>query len=133
MLQRITPDRRWPLFNAAPTREIEHAGLAALPPHTLMARAGAAVARIQAALAVPTAAISASTLSPADMLRRGVGARAKAREPTLRWWLFRPVAFVGPLLFTLPVIYLFGRRWVKPVAPNATADPAKPDPKPRVR
>ena len=50
MLQRITPDLRWPLFNAAPTREIEHAGLAALPPHTLMARAGAAVARLARAL-----------------------------------------------------------------------------------
>lgn len=35
------------------------------------------------------------------------------RQPDLRWWAFRPVSFVGPLLFTLPVIYLFGRRWVK--------------------
>ena len=47
------------------------------------------------------------------------GNRNEAREPTLRWWLFRPVAFVGPLLFTLPVIYLFGRRWVKPPGPPA--------------
>ena len=29
------------------------------------------------------------------------------------WWLYRPLAFIGPLLFTLPVIYLFGRQWVK--------------------
>jgi peptidoglycan/LPS O-acetylase OafA/YrhL len=35
----------------------------------------------------------------------------EARVPTLGWWLYRPVAFVGPLLFTLPVIYLFGRQW----------------------
>ena len=35
-------------------------------------------------------------------------------RPTLRWWLDRPLSFVGPLLFTLPVIYLFGRRWAKP-------------------
>jgi len=35
------------------------------------------------------------------------------RQPDLRWWAFRPVSFVGPLLCTMPVIYLFGRRWVK--------------------
>jgi len=35
----------------------------------------------------------------------------EAREPTLGWWLYRPFAFVGPLLFTLPVIYLFARQW----------------------
>ena len=32
--------------------------------------------------------------------------------PDLLWWLTRPLAFIGPLLCTLPVIYLFGRRWV---------------------
>lgn len=42
------------------------------------------------------------------------GQTNEATEPTLWWWLSRPVAFVGPLLFTLPVIFLFGRRWVKP-------------------
>ena len=47
------------------------------------------------------------------------GHRNEAREPTLNWWLFRPVAFVGPLLFTLPVIYLFGRRWIR-AAPKST-------------
>jgi peptidoglycan/LPS O-acetylase OafA/YrhL len=29
--------------------------------------------------------------------------------PDLTWWLERPIAIVGPLLCTLPVIYLFGR------------------------
>jgi peptidoglycan/LPS O-acetylase OafA/YrhL len=43
------------------------------------------------------------------------GQSNETREPTLGWWLLRPLAFIGPLLFTLPVIYLFGRRWVKPV------------------
>src|SRR5690606_1621237 len=33
---------------------------------------------------------------------------------TVTWWLTRPLAIVGPLLFTLPVIFLFGRRWVQP-------------------
>lgn len=47
------------------------------------------------------------------------GNRNEAREPTLWWWLYRPLAFVGPLLFTLPVIYLFGRQWVK--KPRAAA------------
>lgn len=37
----------------------------------------------------------------------------EAREPTLWWWLGRPLAFIGPLLFTLPVIYLFGRKWTR--------------------
>ena len=47
------------------------------------------------------------------------GNRNEAREPTLWWWLYRPLAFVGPLLFTLPVIYLFGRQWVKKPRPAA--------------
>jgi peptidoglycan/LPS O-acetylase OafA/YrhL len=36
------------------------------------------------------------------------------RSPDLVWWLSRPFAFLGALAVTLPVIYLFGRRWVKP-------------------
>lgn len=35
-------------------------------------------------------------------------------DVTLAWWLSRPLAILGPLLFTLPVIYMFGRRWVRP-------------------
>ncbi|MFI6324531.1 acyltransferase [Nonomuraea sp. NPDC050556] len=31
-------------------------------------------------------------------------------RPTLVWWLERPFAIIGPLICTLPVIYLFGRR-----------------------
>ena len=45
------------------------------------------------------------------------GNRNEAREPTITWWLYRPLAVVGPLLFTLPVIYLFGRQWVKKSKP----------------
>jgi len=33
-------------------------------------------------------------------------------EPDLLWWLERPIAVLGPLLCTLPVIWIFGRRWV---------------------
>jgi hypothetical protein len=33
-----------------------------------------------------------------------------ARDPDLIWWLERPLAVLDPLLFTLPVIALFGLR-----------------------
>ncbi len=39
------------------------------------------------------------------------GMRIEAVQPTLNWWLLRPVSIVGPLLATLPVIYLFSHRW----------------------
>jgi hypothetical protein len=41
------------------------------------------------------------------------------RRPDTNWWLFRPVSFIGPLVCTLPVIMIFGRRWTKPKAPPA--------------
>jgi ADP-dependent NAD(P)H-hydrate dehydratase / NAD(P)H-hydrate epimerase len=50
-MQRITPDRRWPLFDTAATRAIEQAATTSLPPHTLMQRAGLAVARLALAVA----------------------------------------------------------------------------------
>lgn len=39
------------------------------------------------------------------------GTQVEGTEPTITWWLLRPVAIIGPLLATLPVMYLFGRRW----------------------
>jgi len=43
--------------------------------------------------------------------------------PDVRWWLYRPIAVVGPLLCTLPVIALAGRRWIKrPVPAGAEAE-----------
>ena len=42
-----------------------------------------------------------------DHLRHRVG----GDRSDLRWWLMRPVAIIGPLLCTLPVIWLFGRKW----------------------
>ena len=50
-MQRITPDRPWPLLGAAATRAAEQAEQARLPPHTLMRRAGVAIARLTMALA----------------------------------------------------------------------------------
>ena len=48
---RIAADHPRPLFNTAATRRIEHAAAATLPPHTLMQRAGLAVAQLAQALA----------------------------------------------------------------------------------
>ncbi len=48
-LDRHSPDQ--PLHTVASTRRLEAAALAGLPPHTLMQRAGAAVARLALALA----------------------------------------------------------------------------------
>lgn len=50
-MQRISHDRAHPLFNTAATRHIEQAAANALPPHTLMQRAGRATARLAMALA----------------------------------------------------------------------------------
>lgn len=50
-MQRITPGRPWPLFGTDATRALEQRAAAALPPHTLMERAGLAVARLALALA----------------------------------------------------------------------------------
>jgi hydroxyethylthiazole kinase-like uncharacterized protein yjeF len=50
-MQRVMPDRSWPLFDVAATRAIERAAAATLPPHMLMERAGLAVARLALALA----------------------------------------------------------------------------------
>jgi ADP-dependent NAD(P)H-hydrate dehydratase / NAD(P)H-hydrate epimerase len=47
----LPPTRRQPLFGVAATRAIETRSAAALPPHTLMERAGAAVARLALAVA----------------------------------------------------------------------------------
>jgi hypothetical protein len=36
----------------------------------------------------------------------------------LEWWLLRPLSVIGPLLFTLPVIFIFGRRWTRAPKPG---------------
>lgn len=50
-MQRITAGPTWPLFDTAATQRIEHHAAALLPPHTLMRRAGLAIARLALALA----------------------------------------------------------------------------------
>jgi len=50
-MQRITPDQTYPLFNTEATRRLEQAMAAQLAPHTLMQRAGLAVAQLAQAIA----------------------------------------------------------------------------------
>jgi hydroxyethylthiazole kinase-like uncharacterized protein yjeF len=50
-MQRVLPDRPWPLHSVAAIRRLEQRAAAALPPHTLMQRAGLAAARLALALA----------------------------------------------------------------------------------
>src|SRR4051794_36699679 len=50
-MRRITPHSTLDLFDVAATRRIEQALAATLPPHTLMQRAGLAVARLAMAIA----------------------------------------------------------------------------------
>jgi hydroxyethylthiazole kinase-like uncharacterized protein yjeF len=50
-MQRVTPDRPWPLHDVGATRRLERAAADALPPHALMQRAGLAVARLALAVA----------------------------------------------------------------------------------
>jgi hydroxyethylthiazole kinase-like uncharacterized protein yjeF len=50
-MQRITPSTAADLFDIAATRRIEAAAASNLPPHTLMQRAGLAVARLGMAIA----------------------------------------------------------------------------------
>ncbi|OLB76330.1 MAG: hypothetical protein AUI14_19160 [Actinobacteria bacterium 13_2_20CM_2_71_6] len=51
--------------------------------------------------------------------------------PDLTWWLLRPVAVLGPLVCTLPVIFLFGRRWIRAAPPRAGPPPVAGPPVPR--
>lgn len=51
VMQRIAHPQPWPLFDTAATRAIEEDAAADLPPHTLMQRAGMAVARLALAVA----------------------------------------------------------------------------------
>lgn len=42
------------------------------------------------------------------------------RQPDLQWWVSRPIAFIGPLLLTMPIILILGRRYTKPARTSAS-------------
>jgi hypothetical protein len=47
-------------------------------------------------------------------------------HPTLKWWLTRPFAFIGPLILTLPIIFVLGRKYVKKRPPRSSTTPDVP-------
>ena len=87
-MDRITPDRRWPLNDTAASRGIERAAAAALPPHTLMQRAGLAVARLTLALA-PGAHRIWIACGPGnnggDGMEAALHLKQAGREPLITW------------------------------------------------
>lgn len=61
--------------------------------------------------ALPLFLFHSTGMAVSQVIAYGFGREIFTNEPTIGWWLYRPLAMVGPLLCTLPVIYLFGRRW----------------------
>ena len=87
---RITPDRPHPLFDIAATRRLEQTTAAALPPHTLMQRAGLATARLALALA-PHARIVWVACGPGNNGGDGLEAAAHLQ----RWGKQTVVTWLG--------------------------------------
>jgi hydroxyethylthiazole kinase-like uncharacterized protein yjeF len=87
-MQRVTPDRPWPLFGVEAIRGIERTAAAKLPPHTLMQRAGLAVARLAAAVA-PHARTIWIACGPGnnggDGLAAAVHLKEWGRHPLVTW------------------------------------------------
>src|SRR5687768_9113938 len=88
LMQRITPNRSWPLFDVAATRAMEAAAAAALPPHTLMQRAGLAVARLAMAVA-PHAKTIWVACGPGnnggDGMEAALHLRQWGKQPVVTW------------------------------------------------
>ncbi|MDB5750533.1 MAG: hypothetical protein JWP65_954, partial [Ramlibacter sp.] len=87
-MQRVTPDRPWPLHSTAAIRRIEQAAAAALPPHTLMQRAGLAVARLALAIA-PHARTAWIACGPGnnggDGFEAALHLKQWGKQPVLTW------------------------------------------------
>jgi hydroxyethylthiazole kinase-like uncharacterized protein yjeF len=87
-MERIRPGRSWPLFDTAASRAIEQACAASLPAHTLMQRAGLAVARLALAIA-PHAQTVWIACGPGnnggDGLEAACHLRAWGKDPVVCW------------------------------------------------
>jgi hydroxyethylthiazole kinase-like uncharacterized protein yjeF len=87
-MERIRPGHRWPLFDTAASRAIEQACAAGLPAHTLMQRAGLAVARLALAIA-PHAKTIWVACGPGnnggDGFEAALHLRAWGKEPVVTW------------------------------------------------
>ncbi|MFD0668542.1 NAD(P)H-hydrate dehydratase [Ramlibacter sp. MAHUQ-53] len=87
-MDRITPGRAWPLFDIDASRRLEAQAAATLPPHTLMQRAGLAVARLALALA-PHARTTWVACGPGnnggDGFEAAMHLQAWGRSPVVTW------------------------------------------------
>lgn len=87
-MHRITSDRAWPLFDVAASRALEQAAASRLPPHTLMQRAGLAVARLALALA-PHARTIWIPCGPGnnggDGIEAAIHLRQWGKDPVVTW------------------------------------------------
>lgn len=135
-MRRITPDRAWPLFDIAGTREIESNAARGLPPHTLMERAGRAVAQLAMAIA-PHARTIWIACGPGNNGGDGLEAAAHlqrwGRQPVVTW-LGSEASAPGDALISLGAARAAGVRFFgdPPPSPDLVVDallgigPARP-------
>jgi hydroxyethylthiazole kinase-like uncharacterized protein yjeF len=87
-MERIRPQRPWPLFDTAASRAIEESCAAGLPAHALMQRAGLAVARLALAIA-PHARRIWIACGPGnnggDGFEAALHLRAWGKDPLVTW------------------------------------------------
>src|SRR5512141_1059517 len=87
-MQRIAHPQPWPVFDTAATRAIEQDAATDLPPHTLMQRAGLAVARLALAVA-PHARTIWVACGPGnnggDGFEAALHLRAWGKDPVVTW------------------------------------------------
>ncbi|MEP6790537.1 MAG: NAD(P)H-hydrate epimerase, partial [Ramlibacter sp.] len=87
-MERITPDRAWPLFDVAGTRRIEQQAAAGLPSHTLMQRAGLATAKLALALSPHSRSIWVACgpgNNGGDGLEAAMQLRGWGKQVTVTW------------------------------------------------
>lgn len=87
-MQRVDPGRPWPLHSIAAIRRLETEAAAGLPPHTLMQRAGLAVARLALAVA-PHARTTWLACGPGnnggDGFEAALHLKQWGKEPVVTW------------------------------------------------
>jgi hydroxyethylthiazole kinase-like uncharacterized protein yjeF len=87
-MQRVDPGRPWPLHSIAAIRRLETEAAAGLPPHTLMQRAGLAVARLALAVA-PHARTTWVACGPGnnggDGFEAALHLKQWGKEPVVTW------------------------------------------------
>lgn len=87
-MQRVTPDRPWPLHEVAAIRRLERRAATGLPPHALMQRAGLAVGRLALAVA-PHARTVWIACGPGnnggDGFEAALHLKAWGKDPVVTW------------------------------------------------